>query len=44
MSWEKWLGTIALSMDTSCTVVLPMTRMHGVQQLELGSFEVLPLN
>ena len=24
-------------MDVSCTVVLPMNRMHGVQQLDLGS-------
>jgi len=37
MSLEKWLGTIALPMDASCTVVLPMARMHGVQQHDLGS-------
>ena len=44
MSWEKWIGTIALLMDAVCIVVLPMSRMHGVQQLDLGSIKVLPLD
>ena len=31
-------------MDASCTSVLPMSRMHGFRQLDLGSIEVLPLD
>ena len=33
------------TMDASCTFVLPMSRMHGVQQRDLGSslIGVLPL-
>jgi len=34
MSWEKWIETIALQMDASCTIVLPMSRMYDVQQLD----------
>ncbi len=34
MSWEKRIETIALKMDNLCIVVLPMSRMHGVQQLD----------
>jgi len=34
---KRWLGTIALPMDASCTIVLPMTRMPGVLKLDLGS-------
>ena len=30
MSWEKWIVTIALQMDSSCTAVLPISRMYDV--------------
>ena len=30
--------------DASCIAVLHMSRMHGVQQLDLRSIEVLPLD
>ena len=43
---ETWIGTIALPMDVSCIVILPMSRMLGVHQLDLGLslIEVLPLD